>query len=116
MNTQLELKLNRRRHAAGTRRPLWRHALYWAPVWLPLVLLVQVLLVGLRPAWAEKLRLDEAEQEVVTREDRLQASYEALVEDDRKLSDPIYRERVRRSLRDLGRKPLTLESTRHPGS
>ena len=117
MSPQLELNLPGR----GSRRPLrsghapeplWRRALVWAPAWLPLVLLLQVAAFGLAPAWAEKERLDRAEAEVSSREAHLTAELERLLEDRRKLSDPIYRERVRRSLRDLERTPLTLESTR----
>ena len=113
MSPQLELKLNERgRRPTAPRGPLWRRVLYWSPAWLPFVLMVQVGVVGLAPAWAEKGRLDRAEADVDARETGLQTEYEALVEDRRKLSDPIYRERVRRSLLDLELEPLRLEDTR----
>ena len=118
MSPQLHLKFDgkKRRPRKTDGGPLWRRYLYWAPVWLPLVLLVQVAAFGLRPAWAEKQRLDRSELEVESRERRLENEYVELVRDRRKLSDPIWRERVRRSLRDLSREPLTLESTRDEGS
>jgi len=84
-------------------------ALYWAPVWLPSLLFAQLSLGALRPAHRESARL-------ATEEARMQARVGALLEergrleDDRaRLADPIYRERVRRSLGKLGREPLTLE-------
>jgi len=118
MSPQLQLKTDgkKRRARAAAGLPLWRRGLYWAPVWLPLVLLIQVAVFGLRPAWLEKQRLDRSTAEVDAREGRLDDDHVELVRDRRKLSDPIYRERVRRSLLDLGRAPLTLESTRDEGS
>ncbi len=118
MSPQLQLKLDgkKRRARAAAGQPLWRRGLYWAPVWLPLVLLVQVAVFGLRPAWEERQRLADSESEVDAREGQLENEYVELVRDRRKLSDPIYRERVRRSLRDLKRAPLTLDSTRDEGS
>ena len=66
MSPQLQLKPDaRKRRASPTAgQPLWRRGLYWAPVWLPLVLLVQVTAFGLRPALEQKQRLAESEAEV----------------------------------------------------
>ena len=118
MSPQLKLDLDarKRRARATAGLPLWRRCLYWAPVWLPLVLLTQVVAFGLRPAWLESQRLDVSEAHVDDRAGLLDDGYVELVRDRRKLADPIYRERVRRSLRDLGRAPLTLESTRNEDS
>lgn len=118
MSPQLQLKLDgkKRRPPATAGLPLWRRCLYWAPVWLPLALFVQVILLGLLPAWAQKQHLDRAELQVEGREAGLTEEHEDLVRDRRKLSDPIYRERVRRSLLDVSRAPLTLETTREEGS
>ena len=117
MSPQLDLELDRKkRRARNADDRLWKRALYWAPVWLPLVLLVQVSVFGLAPAWVERQRLDVSEAEVAAREADLQHDYEQLVRNRRKLSDPIYRERVRRSMLDLSRAPIILESTRDEGS
>jgi hypothetical protein len=113
---QLELDAKKRRARATAGLPLWRRCLYWAPVWLPLMLLTQVVAFGLRPAWLEGQRLGGSEAHVDARAGRLDDEYVELVRDRRKLADPIYRERVRRGLRDLGRAPLTLESTRNEDS
>ncbi|MEO2162308.1 MAG: hypothetical protein ABGY29_07245, partial [bacterium] len=38
-------------HAAPEAvRGVWRSALHWAPVWIPALLLAQILVLGLRPA------------------------------------------------------------------
>jgi len=118
MSPQLQLKLDdkKRRPQPTDGLPLWRRLLYWAPVWVPLALFVQVTHLGLLPAWAQKQHLDRAEADVEAREARLADDHLQLERDRRKLSDPIYRERVRRSQRDISRAPLTLESTRDEGS
>ena len=85
---------------------------YWAPVWLPLILLLQIVTLGLFPALAERTRLDRAERDVTAREDVLLADHAELERDRRKLDDPIWRERVRKSLRDPRREPLTLAGSR----
>ena len=84
----------------------------WTPVWIPLVFLAQLLWLGLWPARAEAARLDRAEAEVRARADGLAAEEQALAREARMLEDPIYQERVRRSLVDPAGDPLTLERAR----
>ncbi len=80
-------------------------------IWLPLVVLVQFGLRGLRPAWDEHLRLDREEHSMQARVQTLVAERRAILRDARKLSDPVYRERVRKSLRASTLEPLLLD---HP--
>ncbi len=114
MNTQLKLDLppgGGRRSWRDARSPLTRagaQATYWAPVFVSLVLVMQILWLGLRPALAEARRLDAAELEVGAREEALVSFRQTLERDRRKLADDIWRERVRRSRRDPHRAPLTL--------
>ncbi|MSR62286.1 MAG: hypothetical protein EXS08_07565 [Planctomycetes bacterium] len=89
-----------------------RSALLWTPVWVPLVFLAQLLVLGLRPAFAERARLDAAEAEVRARVEGLRAEEAQLDGEARMLEDDVYRERVRRSLVDPERPPLTLERAR----
>ena len=84
----------------------------WAPVWVPVLVLLQLGLGGLRPALTESRRLDAAEASVHDRVDRLLRERARLVEDGERLDDPIYQERVRRSLRVPGGAPLTLDRAR----
>lgn len=102
-----------------SRRP-WRARLQsgastvlaWTPVWVPLVFLMQLLLLGYLPARAEAARLDRAEHEVRSRTDALLGEERTLQRQARMLEDPIYQERVRRSLLDPTARPLTLEHAR----
>lgn len=114
MTPQLELHLSDRERPARRLglRAIPGVLLRWAPAWLPIVLFAQLAWYGLRPAWAEREHLDRAEAELSQREQHLAEEHVMLVRDRRKLSDPIYRERVRRSQLDLRREPLTLENTR----
>jgi len=109
---QLDLKPNRRKPARpgrkGRRRVdrdvldrLGAGLLYWAPVWLPAILLLQVLVGGLRPALAEGRRLEAAEAEIGAWEEEL-ARDSALAEQHRRmLDDDVYRARVERTRRDV---------------
>ena len=90
--------------------------LAWTPVWIPFALFVQLTLFGLRPAVRESHALDRLEEGVEERVEALRAERAALERDLRKLADPIYRERVRRSLYQAGMEPLTLRRDRTPGS
>lgn len=68
----------------------------WAPVWIPLVLVAQIGIRGLRPALAEQRRLERAETGLELRHDQ---ALEESTELDRLLraqDDPIYQERERR--------------------
>ena len=72
--------------------------LYWAPVWVPLVLLWQVGTRGLQPALAEEARLERLAPEVMARHAREKARFEHLDREVRAWNDPVYRERRRRML------------------
>jgi hypothetical protein len=118
MSAQLELDLARRAQARqplalGRRlRGLALGGLHWAPVWVPLLFLGQLLVLGLWPALAERTRLDLAQREVEARAAALRREEQRLAEEGRMLSDEVYRERVRRSLLDPAAEPLTLERAR----
>ncbi len=88
---------------------------FWAPVWLPLVVVLQLALGGLRPARAEERRLDHEEAGVARRVDALLGERGQLEADAARLADGIWRERVRRSLRNAGMEPLGLEGSRAAG-
>ena len=91
--------------AASGRRTL-AVALYWTPVWLPLALFVQIALLGLKPALAERARLEREATVVV---DRKRTTAEELVRLESGLAawhDPVYRERRRRIQRRLEQERL----------
>ncbi len=81
---------------------------YWAPVWVPMVVLAQVALGGLRPALAESRRLDREEERMAERLDRELAESAQLERALQAQDDPIFLERERRLLRQadgpLGKK------------
>jgi hypothetical protein len=116
MAAQLELDLRPNRPPGrgplASAGGLARTFFVWTPVWVPLVFLGQVLFLGLAPARAEARRLDAAEREVRARVQALEEERDELGAQGRMLTDGIYRERVRRSLVDPSRPPLTLESAR----
>ena len=82
--------------------------LYWAPVWLPLLVASHFLGRGLVPAWRESQRLEREEAKVHGRVTDLQVDREILQRDRERLVDPVWHERARRSLLDPDRAPLTL--------
>ncbi len=75
-------------------------ALYWAPVWVPMIVLTQVALGGLRPALAESRRLDREEQRMGERLAHEQLEAARLGSALRAQDDPIYLERERRLQRN----------------
>lgn len=81
---------------------------YWAPVWVPMVVLAQVALGGLHPALAESRRLDREEVRMAERLDRELAESAQLERALQAQDDPIFLERERRLLRQadgpLGKK------------
>lgn len=86
--------------AAPTTFARWsQRFFFWAPVWLPLVVLTQLALLGLGPALAERRRLAHAEHELDVRLEREQLEQAALERASRAQDDPIYLERERRNLR-----------------
>jgi hypothetical protein len=113
MSEQLELDLARPREPLAERlRCAGRTLSCWTPVWIPLVLLGQVLTLGLLPAYRESRRLAQAENAVSGRAAHLTAEERKLSTQAEMLVDPVYRERVRRSLLDPNATPLTLERAR----
>ena len=72
----------------------------------------QLLYFGLLPTQREKARLDEATVGVRGRMEALEAEEVGLERELEMLEDPIYRERVRRSLLDPEVPPLTLARAR----
>jgi hypothetical protein len=109
---QLELDLEQRsplgpRLARGSRGLLVGVG-RWAPLWIPLIVLAQLLVNGWLPTRAEARRLDEAELEVHARARALEDEAQRLEAAERMLDDEVYRERVRRSLLDPAGEPLRL--------
>ncbi|MEM9803166.1 MAG: hypothetical protein AAGA20_22800 [Planctomycetota bacterium] len=75
-------------------------ALRWAPVWVPALVLWQIVSGGLEPALAEKKRLDDARPVVERRHERSTDEFEQMSAERRAWDDPVYRERIRRVKRD----------------
>jgi hypothetical protein len=75
---------------------LCERLLYWAPVFALMVLFAQIAFLGVRPALAEKQRMDVAERGM---QERLQVAEATFQEVEAQLSvrkDPIFQERLRR--------------------
>lgn len=83
----------------GRRASLFAVAAAWAPVLLTLALFAQVVLRGVRPALAERARLERAAAVLDERHARLRAQTDDLLALRRAHADPIYVERERRLLR-----------------
>lgn len=123
MSAQLELHLDsgpepaRRRLRRGVgnlpRRSagLFVRVCHWAPLWIPGLFIFQIAWFGLRPVVAERSRLERAEREVRARETALLAESELLERERLMLGDPIWRERVSKSRRDLDGKTLELSAS-----
>ncbi len=90
------------------RRGVLGTLLYWAPVWIPATLIAQIVLKGLKPTQAEARRLDRVEQKLSDREERLSAESALHEKNRRMLADPIYQERVRKSIHNREQEPLDL--------
>jgi hypothetical protein len=75
-------------------------SLYWAPVWVPMIVLAQVALGGLRPALAESRRLEREEVRMGERLEREKLEAAQLGAALRAQNDPIYLERERRLQRN----------------
>jgi hypothetical protein len=80
-------------------------AIFWAPVWLPMAVLMQLAWLGLGPALAEQRRLERAERELARRLERETDEQAQLARWTRAQNDPIYLERERRRLRAEGAEP-----------
>jgi hypothetical protein len=91
---------------------LAQEVLHWTPFSLALLFVGQIFVAGWLPAQRERARVEQAELEVRARADGLAADEEELAEEARMLADPVYQERVRRSLAVPGAAPLTLERAR----
>lgn len=87
------------RHA-GPRplRDAWHWTLHWSPVWIPLVLLAQILILGLRPALARSRALDQLTPQVMERYDATHATHGDLTREAEAWEDEIFVERHRRAL------------------
>ena len=83
--------------------------LYWAPVWLPGMLIGQIVFGGLKPSLAEETRLDRVEKKLAERELRLKDDAALQERNRRMLEDEIYRERVRKSIGIPGEEPLQVQ-------
>ena len=79
-----------------------------APVWAPAVVAMQFASQGLVPTWLDQRRLDAQTLEVDTRVERLKAERAEIESHLAMLADPVYRERVRQSLRRPDAAPLRL--------
>ena len=71
---------------------------YWAPVWVAMLLLWQVAIRGLTPALAEEARLEGEVEVVEQRHARTKGAFEALARESAAWEDPVYRERRRRAM------------------
>ncbi len=69
----------------------------WAPVWIPLVLVAQIGIRGLRPALAEERRLDRAETVLEQRHGEALEQRNELERLLRAQDDAVYQERERRT-------------------
>lgn len=86
--------------------------LHWTPFSLALLFVAQLFLLGWLPAQRERARVEAAEREVRARAAGLTADEHELAQRARMLQDPVYQERVRKSLAVPGAEPLTLERAR----
>ena len=91
------------------RRGVLGTLLYWAPVWLPGLLIGQIVFNGLKPTLAEETRLDRVEAQLIERERKIAEAEALQLKNKRMLEDEIYRERVRKSVGIPGEEPLKLE-------
>ncbi len=83
----------------GVMRALW----YWMPVLVPLLLLGQVCLRGLRPALVEGRRLEREAPAVRARHADARLRFETMERQVHAWRDPVYQERLRRQReRDTG--------------
>ena len=98
------------RASSRPRRGIVGTVLYWAPVWAAGLVFAQLALLGMRPARQERARLELETARMNQRVAALLEQREGLGLDLRRLSDEIYRERVRRSGRHG--QPLTLQAAR----
>ena len=96
--SKLEVDLSATAGAKRTLGPglVLRFVCYWMPVWIPLALLAQVALRGLKPALVERERLLREESVVTDRHDEAQERLSTMRSEVNAWSDPIYRERLRR--------------------
>ncbi len=69
---------------------------YWAPVWIPCILLWQFATKGLQPALSEARRLEEIGPGVDARHAEAKSAFEQVQAEAKAWQDPVYRERRRR--------------------
>jgi hypothetical protein len=76
---------------------------YWLPVLVPLLLLCMVAVRGLRPALAERARLEFEAARVAERYEQSEASFRYMQAVSQAWEDPVFRERIRRRQSTTGR-------------
>lgn len=97
---------------SGFLKALFGRLLFWAPVWIPLIVVYQLVLGGMKPTLADGERIQGADSEVRERVEKLEAERDELETRREMLGDPIYRARVERSRLRADREPLTLDNAR----
>ncbi|MCP5020396.1 MAG: hypothetical protein GY930_01355 [bacterium] len=80
---------------AGVRRLVFE-VKYWAPVWIPGMLLWQFTTKGLQPTLTEAHRLEEVAPGVNARHVEAKSAFEQVQAEAKAWQDPVYRERRRR--------------------
>ncbi|MFO1009233.1 MAG: hypothetical protein U1F29_04140 [Planctomycetota bacterium] len=88
-------------------------ALFWAPVFVPMVLFAQVSFLGLRPALCEKSRLADAEVVLRERHQRDVGLAREIQAHVRARQDPVFLERQRR-LREAPRATVVASADSNP--
>ena len=79
---------------------LGRAMTHWAPVWVPLLLLWQVGVMGLRPTLAEYDRLEHKRSAVLERYEHTRDRFELMRDEREAWQDPVYRARLRALLEE----------------
>ena len=91
---------------------LCKRTLFWAPVWIPMIVVYQLVLGGLEPTREEGDRIRASEAEVRARVESLEEQRDELETRRDMLRDPVYRARVDRTRKRADRDPLTLDEAR----
>ena len=96
-------------------RGLWRPALHWAPVWIPALLLAQILLLGLWPALARRSALDTLAPQVNERYQATRTEHDSLQLQEQAWNDPVYVARYQRALKQSRRSQSSPSASRPKG-
>ncbi len=84
------------RSFARPPRKLLDFLLHWAPLWVPVVLLLQILLLGLKPALEERSRLKAQRPAVEERHKSSRKLYDKALRVNDAWQDPKFPERKKR--------------------